>query len=235
MDHFKHIYTHKARAYHQMIAAEDVGGNLLPALERVTSFHGKTILDLGTGTGRLPLLLSDQDTKLIGLDLHRAMLLENQAQREKAGGYWELVQGDMHNLPFPSRWVDVVFAGWAIGHLRSWFADQWRARIRRVLDEMHRVVKPGGTLLIIETLGTGSLIPAPPTSELAEYYDYLEDEWGFKRQKIRTDYVFPSIEAAVEYTEFFFGAELAKKIRRNGWSQLPEWTGLWGKRMKAGG
>jgi len=231
MDHFKHIYSHKAQAYHHMITAEDVGGNLLPALERVTSFSGKTILDLGTGTGRLPLLLSDQDNILIGLDLHRAMLLENQAQREKAGGYWELAQGDMHNLPFPSRWADVVFAGWAIGHLRSWFADQWHAHISHVLDEMHRVVKPGGTLLIIETLGTGSLIPAPPTSELSEYYEYLENEWGFKHQEIRTDYVFPSIEAAVEFTEFFFGAELAKKIRRNAWSQLPEWTGVWGKRM----
>jgi ubiquinone/menaquinone biosynthesis C-methylase UbiE len=234
MDHFKHIYSHNAQAYHQMISSEDVDSNLLPALERVTSFNGKIFLDLGTGTGRLPILLRKHDTYTIGFDLHRAMLLQNQTQREKAGGDWELVQGDMHDLPFPTRWANVVAAGWAIGHLRSWYASQWQAHIGYVLDQMHRVVKQDGALIVIETLGTGSLSPLPPTAELAEYYDWLESERGFKRQEIQTDYVFPSVGAAVEYTEFFFGVELAKKIRRNGWSRLPEWTGVWGKRMKAG-
>lgn len=234
MDHFKHIYSHKTQAYHQMITSEDVDGNLLPALELVTSLNGKTILDLGTGTGRLPIMLREHDTFTIGFDLHRAMLLQNQIQREKAGGDWELVQGDMHDLPFPTRWVDVVVAGWAIGHLRSWFADQWQAHIGVILNQMHRVVKPDGALIVIETLGTGSLSPIPPTTELAEYYAWLEDERGFKRQEIQTDYIFPSVDAAVEHTEFFFGAELSEKIRRNGWSRLPEWTGVWSRRMKLG-
>jgi ubiquinone/menaquinone biosynthesis C-methylase UbiE len=233
MDHFKHIYSHEAQAYHQMITHEDVDGNLLPALERVFPPEVKTILDLGSGTGRLPLLLNDQYTRLIGLDLHRAMLLENRALREKIGGYWELVQGDMHNLPFPTSCVDVAISGWAIGHLRSWFTDQWQVHIRRVLDEMHRVVQPGGALIVIETLGTGRLTPLPPTAELAEYFDWLEDEWGFRRREIQTDYVFPSVDAAVEHTEFFFGAELAENIRVNRWSRLPEWTGVWSKTTSA--
>ncbi len=32
-------------------------------------------------------------------------------------------------------------------------------------------------------------------------------------------------------TEFFFGAELAQMIRQNNWVRLPEWTGVWGKRV----
>jgi hypothetical protein len=94
---------------------------------------------------------------------------------------------------------------------------------------MHRLIKPDGVLIIIETLSTGSLTPAPPTAGLAEYYRWLEDEKGFKRQEIQTDYVFPNLDAAVEYMEFFFGAELAKTIRQNRWSRVPEWTGVWGK------
>jgi len=31
----------------------------------------------------------------------------------------------------------------------------------------------------------------------------------------------------VEWTEFFFGAELTEKIRANGWARLPEWVGMW--------
>ena len=59
MDHFQRIYSHEADKYHQAIAVEDVDGNLLPAIERVISLRGKRILDLGTGTGRLPLLFGE--------------------------------------------------------------------------------------------------------------------------------------------------------------------------------
>ena len=93
----------------------------------------------------------------------------------------------------------------------------------------------GGNLFVIETLGTGSLVPTPPTAELSEYYDWLETEWGFTRQEIQTDYQFPDLESAVNRTAFFFGQELAEKIRANNWIRLPEWTGVWVKRMKVGG
>ncbi len=231
MDHFQHIYSHRAADYHRLIAPEDVDGNLLPALEAVAPLRGKRILDLGSGTGRLPLLFARQVARVIGLDLHWDMLRENRAQRDRAGGEWSLVQGDMRELPFPSAWADVVTAGWAIGHLRGWFAGEWQTEIGRVLREMRRVAAPGGALVIIETLTTGSLTPTPPTQELAEYYAWLESEWGFARKPIRTDYQFESVDAAVAHTEFFFGGELAAKIRQHGWARLPEWTGVWSKRL----
>ena len=37
-------------------------------------------------------------------------------------------------------------------------------------------------------------------------------------------------EEAVARTEFFFGPELAARIRANGWARLPEWTGVWSRR-----
>jgi len=229
MDHFQAIYSARAREYHQMIAAEDADGQLLPAIERVTTLPGKRILDLGTGTGRLALLIGDQAAQLVGLDLHRDMLRQNVLQRQRHAGGWEIVQGDMRHLPFRSAWADIVTAGWAIGHMRSWFAGDWRSQIGRVLEEMQRVVVPGGALLIMETLTTGSLTPAPPNAGLAEYYDWLEQEWGFSRQAIQTDYHFASVDEAVAQTEFFFGPELAARIRELGWARLPEWTGLWSK------
>lgn len=229
MDHFRHIYSHCAAAYHRMITPEDWEGHLLPALQRVTPLTGQRILDLGTGSGRLPLLLGATAAQVVGLDLHAAMLQEQQRQRERVEGRWGLVQGDMRALPFPGGWAEAVTAGWAIGHLRGWYPQDWQAQIGRVVQEMHRVVKPGGALIIMETLTTGSLTPAPPTPGLAEYYAWLENEWGFTRQTIRTDYQFASVEEAAGQTEFFFGPELAAAIRRNGWAAVPEWTGVWGK------
>lgn len=233
MDHFRYIYTRRAADYHRMISPEDCEGNLLLALQEVTTLQGKRILDLGTGTGRLPLLIGKQAAKIVGLDLHAAMLQENQRQRHDKEGRWGLSQGDMRSLPFPTCWAEIVTAGWAIGHLRAWFAADWQTQIGRVLQEMERVAVPGGALIIIETLTTGSLTPAPPTAALAEYYAWLEDEWGFTRQTIRTDYQFDSIEEAASQIEFFFGAELSASIRAQGWTRLPEWTGIWSKNTAA--
>ena len=229
MDHFRHIYTARAIEYHRMIAAEDVDGELAAALRRAAPWAGKRVLDLGTGTGRLPLLMAGEAAQIVGLDLHWAMLREQQAQRARAGGGWPLVQADMRALPCASGCADIVTAGWAIGHLRGWHAEDWQTHIGRVLAEMERVVAPCGRLVIMETLTTGGLAPAPPTEGLAEYYAWLEVEWGYTRQVIRTDYVFADVEAAVAHTAFFFGAELAGAIREHGWARLPEWTGVWAK------
>ncbi|MCB0212671.1 MAG: class I SAM-dependent methyltransferase [Anaerolineae bacterium] len=229
-DHFIDIYTTQAAAYHRMIEPEDVDGQLRPAIERITPLAGRRILDLGTGSGRLPLLIGNQAAQLVGLDLHAAMLAEQQHRRQQRGGSWSLLQADMRRLPLADGWADVVLAGWAIGHLVGWHGDRWPHEVQQVVAEMERLAAPGGALIIMETLSTGSLTPAPPTPGLARYYHWLETEQGFSRQEIRTDYQFGSVDEAVAKTAFFFGPQLAQTIRDRGWARVPEWTGVWSKR-----
>jgi ubiquinone/menaquinone biosynthesis C-methylase UbiE len=229
MDHFIEIYSSRADSYHTMIEPEDVDGNLLPALKRVTPLAGKRILDLGSGTGRLPLLLAQGAAQMVCLDLHGAMAAEQWRQRQARGGQWGLLQADMRLLPLASAAFEVVLAGWAMGHFVGWYGSAWQTEMSRVLREVDRVLVPGGAVIIIETLSTGSLTPAAPTEGLARYYNWLEKEWGFARQQVQTDYQFASVEEAVAKTEFFFGSELADLVHANNWARLPEWTGVWGK------
>ena len=65
---------------------------------------------------------------------------------------------------------------------------------------------------------------------MAAYYRFLESEWGFTRGVVPTDYRFTSLEEAVETIGFFFGDELAAKVKANRWVIVPEWTGVWWRR-----
>ena len=39
------------------------------------------------------------------------------------------------------------------------------------------------------------------------------------------------LEEAMGLAEFFFGAELTHKAQAKKWVRLPEWTGVWGRKM----
>jgi len=227
MDHFIEIYQNQTHSYHQMIDAEDFENNLLKTILQFTSINTRTVLDLGSGTGRLPLLFREQKPELVALDISYPMLLEQKVQKQFVAETWDLVTGDIRILPIRNAWADVTTAGWAAGHFCGWYPETWQQEIDRFIQEMQRVTKPSGILFIMETLGTGKETPAPPTPALAKYYAHIESKWGFHREVIRTDYKFKSLHDAKEKTTFFFGEELAQAIDTKGWQIIPEWTGVW--------
>ncbi len=213
------------------MSGADVDGRLAAALRQLTPLSGKKWLDLGTGTGRIPAIVAPHVAQLVALDRHTAMLREQLSTQPSALSTY-LAQADMQALPLPSHHFDVVTAGWSMGHSRAWFAQQWQVVMGRMVQEMRRVVAPGGIVIIIETMGTGVLSPAPPSAELAEYYAWLEEKWGFTRQVIPIDYEFASVGAAAAVMTFFFGEEMGQRVRTNNWQRVPEWAGLWVWRYK---
>jgi ubiquinone/menaquinone biosynthesis C-methylase UbiE len=229
MDHFKYIYANRAADYHHMIEAEDVDNNLIKTIQKITTTRNKRILDLGSGSGRIPILLTDEKSDIIALDLNFPMLIEQQFQQNRGRGNWPLIQGDMRFLPFLDNSQDIVIAGWAIAHLRSWYEIDWKKQISLIIEGMLRLTKPSGHIIIMETMTTGSLTPAPPTTELAELYDWFTSHWGLSQNIISTDYLFHNLEDAIKSTEFFFGPDMAELIKNNNWVRLPEWTGIWSK------
>jgi ubiquinone/menaquinone biosynthesis C-methylase UbiE len=151
--------------------------------------------------------------------------------------WWQLNRTGCHNvslaladnrqLPLVAGCADLAIEGWSFGHLTAWYPDSWRAEITGAVDEMLRVLRPAGTAIILETLGTGRQDPQPPATSLAEFYEYLEHKRGFNRTWLRTDYQFDSLSEAEELIRFFFGEELARRVVEEKWVVLPECTGLW--------
>ena len=229
-DHFQNIYATQADQYDAMVSREDYQGNLLPALEAIRPLAGLDVVEMGAGTGRLTRLLVPVVGHIRAYDAS-AHMLDTARPTLAATGFsnWSLAVGENHALPADTASADIAIAGWSFGHCCGWYPASWREEIGKALSEMQRVLRPGGTAIILETMGTGSTEPAPPTEALAAYYHWLENEHGFAASTLRTDYQFASVAEAVELTHFFFGDDLTDRIQREHLTILPECTGIWWK------
>lgn len=103
------------------------------------------LLDLATGSGDLALALKAAcpGTTIVGADFCHPMLLE--AQRK---GFTPLVVADGLRLPFANGTFDAVTIAFGLRNMESW---------ARGLVEMHRVLAPGGHLLVLDFS-----VPPPP-------------------------------------------------------------------------
>ncbi len=222
---FKTIYQSEAARYDLLVSREDYEGNILAALEEIRPLINLDIIELGAGTGRLTRLLAPLVKQILVTDISSHMLMMAR-KRQEVGRYY-FAAADNGRLPAPAQSADLAIAGWSLGHLTGWHPDDWPQRIDQVVGEMKRVLRPNGTVIILETLGTGYEAPRPPTEALADYYLRLETRHGFQRTWIRTDYHFESVEEAEMLTRFFFGDELADQIANDKITLLPECTGVW--------
>lgn len=227
-DHFINIYQNRAVQYDRMVAREDMHGNLFAALHEIHSPDGQIIVEVGAGTGRVTRMLSVMARRIYAFDIALPMLATAHETLQLTGmTNWNLAAADNRAVPMPDNSADIAIEGWSFGHSVGWYPETWQLEVGRMLSEMQRIVKPGGTLILLETLGTGSKQPQPPTPSLAELYRWWQEQYGFQHRWIRTDYQFASVKEADELTRFFFGDALADKIRAENMTILPECTGIW--------
>jgi ArsR family transcriptional regulator len=101
-----------------------------------------SLLDIGTGTGRILEVLARHAERATGIDQSREMLAVARTNLARAGlARVEVRQADMYALPFASMSIDVVSI-----HQVLHYAEDPAA----VLREAARVLAPGGTALIVD-------------------------------------------------------------------------------------
>ncbi|MCA9913670.1 MAG: class I SAM-dependent methyltransferase [Anaerolineae bacterium] len=229
-DHFQHIYAHDAKRYERLIAREDQRGNLFAALMEIHPFSGIQVAEFGAGTGRLTRILSVLAKHIAAFDASLPMLREGQRVLEETGQTnWSLAVADNRAMPLPDAFAEMAIEGWSFAHVMGWYPDTWQQELDGMLGEMFRVLKPGGTAVLIETMGTGQREPKPPNEPLATMYAHLENQLGFSYRWIRTDYQFASVEEADKLIRFFFGDEMADTQVAGKNIIVPECTGIWWK------
>lgn len=103
-----------------------------------------TILDIATGTGDFALeAMKLNPKKIIGLDISDGMLDVGRTKIRSRG--WDqtidMVNGDSENLPFAENNFDAVIVAFGVRNFEN---------LEMGLSEMHRVLKPGGRVVILE-------------------------------------------------------------------------------------
>ncbi len=113
-------------------------------LKIVKKEQPKTILDIATGTGDLAILLSKTNPeKIVGLDLSNGMLEvgRKKVTEKKLDHLITMVQGDSENLPFENSSFDVITVSFGVRNFEN---------LNQGLSEILRVLKPSGTLVVLE-------------------------------------------------------------------------------------
>ncbi len=101
-----------------------------------------TLVDLGTGTGRILELFADRARRAVGVDINRDMLAYARAKLEAASlDNCQVRHGDLFSLSFADGEVDAV----VLHQVLHYLDDPARA-----LREAARILAPGGRLLIVD-------------------------------------------------------------------------------------
>jgi ubiquinone/menaquinone biosynthesis C-methylase UbiE len=159
----------------------------------VGDVNGKTVLDFGCGRGIFSMeMLGNGAAKVCGIDISKVYIEDCQRKAQEAGyeeDRHDFRVMDAHQLEFPSQTFDLVVGFGILHHLDPELA----------LNEIHRVLKPGGRVILQEPLADNPLLKL----------------FRFLTPKARTADERP-----------FTGKDIAKLTKRPGWQPEMVYCGV---------
>ena len=141
--HVEEAYARWAPVYDLVFTAVMRPGRRAAAA--AASRDGGRVLDVGVGTG-LELPMFSAATRLVGVDLSEPMLLRarQRTMRDRLSGVEGLLRMDAMRLAFPDHAFDCVVAPYVMTVVPD---------PSKTLDELFRVVKPGGEIVLVNHVG----------------------------------------------------------------------------------
>ncbi len=121
---------------HDVFGNFDLNGKIIEKVE-----NGRVAVDLGCGTGELLLALAARSDRVIGVDSSPNMLKQARMKTASIDSRVDLRLGEMEHLPIRDGEADLAVASMVLHHLVAPAAG---------LREIHRILKPGGKLLIAD-------------------------------------------------------------------------------------
>ncbi|HEY7027453.1 MAG TPA: class I SAM-dependent methyltransferase [Gemmatimonadales bacterium] len=154
----------------------------LEFLDLVSPLAGKQLLELGFGRGDLSVWLAQQGATVTAVDLGQDLVSAAAELATLNGVSCDFRQGDISDLTgIDSEAFDVVLGIAVLHHLPE-------AKVRRTLQECHRVLKPGGIAVFVESV------------ENSRWFDLLQNL--FPAGRSNSSYYRPSILSRRRWKEY---------------------------------
>lgn len=178
-------------------------------VEIIKQQQPKTILDIATGTGDLAINLAETSAeKIIGLDISPGMLGvgKEKVKAKQLDNRIDMIIGDSENMPFKDNTFDAITVAFGVRNFET---------LENGLKDILRVLKPGGTFVILETS-----VPTkfPFKQGYKVYSKFVLPTIGKVFSKDKTAYKYLSESASV----FPFGEALNNILRNIGFINVED-------------
>lgn len=178
-DRLSRIYEYLTRAFERKFAEM--------ALDRLSVEDGETVLEIGFGSGYCLQRIArsvGEGGRVYGIDISSGMITVTRRKLDNVGleGRVYLMQGDAEHLPYRSNAFDAVFMSYTLELFDT-------PEIPRVLEEVQRVLRPGGRLAVASLSREGS------GSVMLRLYEWAHTRWP-KHVDCRPIYVEQSLSDA---------------------------------------
>ncbi len=179
------------------------------------SKNPSTILDVATGTGDLAIaMVKTNAQKIIGLDISKGMLdvgIEKIKDRN-LNNTIEMVIGDSENLKYENDFFDAVTVSFGVRNFES---------LDSGLSEIFRVLKPNGSLVILETSSPTKF----PFKQFYRFYSkFILPSIGkiFSKDKVAYNYLSESS------AEFPYGEKFNNILKKIGFINVADFPQTFG-------
>lgn len=171
----------------------------------VSENNPKQILDIATGTGDLAIMMASLNPdKIVGLDISEGMLAvgKQKINKQNLSDKIEMVVGDSENIPFKDNTFDAITVSFGVRNFEN---------LDKGLQEINRVLKPGGKFVVLET-SNPTTFPFKQGYKL--YTNFLLPIIGkvFSKDKIAYSYLSESANT------FPFGEAFNNILQKNGFN-----------------
>ncbi len=199
--HWPHLYEAENRA-------QDVDGAVFEAIRSVADWAGKTVVDVGCGSGfHLPIFAADAES-VLGVEPHEPLAAAARSRVVDLSNV-EVQTAGAESLPVADGSVDLVHARTAY-----FFGPGCGPGIREAM----RVLRPGGALVVVDLDATASPYGDWMRADLPQYdpaaVEAFFDAQGFELLRVATRWTFPDRRILRDVLGIEFSPRVARVAAR---------------------
>lgn len=162
-------------AYEKFSKCEDFFGAIESYLLKTYNFQGKTILEVGAGSGKFTSFLSEQCSKLYVVEKSPNLMQINRDKNINAKNV-EFILSDVVELKLEEGSIDIIFGGWSVTSMRESFY--------KIFEIFKNVLKKDGMIILVENAGDDEFSKIADIEKFSSDMEKTYNEMGFISKKI---------------------------------------------------